>query len=306
MIRNTRANADIDMPPRRAETILFEADEEETRFWENWENELRSRLTRIPKAEAAMRGRILLQAAGSSPAAWREAATRTRDLFDGADWLCDSSPERSWKTKFRPLRALASSSGGVVVFTQFRLTQLALAKALAEESVPVFAINGSVPSRKRNEIVEAFRLKGGALVSTRAGSEGTNLQFCHQIVNFDLPWNPMEIEQRIGRLHRMGQKQRVDIFNFIRAKSLQEHLLTLLVEKLNLFELTIGETGLILGERYSAEEFSEAILEGWQQGDDGLSLNLTELGEELVAARTRHNEIQETDRSLFARDFEML
>ena len=82
---------------------------------------------------------------------------------------------------------------------------------------------------------------------THSGTEGRNLQFSHRLVNFDLPWNPMEIEQRIGRLHRLGQQRVVHIYNLVQAGTLQQHLLELLQEKLNLFELVVGETGLILG-----------------------------------------------------------
>lgn len=76
---------------------------------------------------------------------------------------------------------------------------------------------------------------------TQSGTEGRSLQFCHRLVNFDLPWNPMEIEQRIGRLHRIGQLHPVEIFYFERARSLKAFLLELLQEKLNLFELVVGK-----------------------------------------------------------------
>lgn len=306
MIRNTRANAQIDLPARHAETVLFEADEIERKFWVEWENELRRNIAKLPRVEAAMRTRTMLQAAGSSPAAWRDVMTRSDDLFNPAVWLNDSVSERSWEKKWRPLILLAKQHGGVVVFTQFRRTQQALADALGSEKVSVFVIDGSVPAAKRTELVNAFHEKGGALILTRSGSEGRNLQFSHQVVNFDLPWNPMEIEQRIGRLHRMGQRHPVRIFNFVRAGSLQEQLLDLLQEKLNLFELVVGETGLVLGDRYSGDEFSEAILEAWKSGESGLETYFQKLGEELVAARSRYQEIQETDQTLFARDFEML
>jgi SNF2 family DNA or RNA helicase len=306
MIRNTRANAQIDLPARHAETVLFEADEIEQKFWLEWEKELRRNIVKLPPLEAAMRTRTLLQAAGSSPSAWRDIMIRSDDLFNPADWLNDSVSERSWEKKWRPLILLAKQHGGVVVFTQFRRTQQALADALGGEKASVFVIDGSVPAPKRTGIVNAFHEQGGALILTRSGSEGRNLQFSHQIVNFDLPWNPMEIEQRIGRLHRMGQKHPVQIFNFVRAGSLQEQLLNLLQEKLNLFELVVGETGLVLGDRYSGDEFSEAILEAWKVGESGLEAYFEKLGEELVAARSRYQEIQETDQTLFARDFEML
>jgi len=267
---------------------------------------LRSKIAKLPALEATMRTRTLLQAAGSSPAAWRDVMTRSDDLFNPAVWLTASGSERSWEKKWRPLILLAKQHGGVVVFTQFRRTLQALADSLEMEHVSVFAMDGSVPAAKRTEIVNSFHEKGGALILTRSGSEGRNLQFSHQIVNFDLPWNPMEIEQRIGRLHRMGQKHPVRIINFVRAGSLQEQLLNLLQEKLNLFELVVGETGLVLGDRYSGDEFSEAILEAWKSGESGVETYFEKLGDELVAARTRYKEIQETDQTLFSRDFEML
>ena len=79
-------------------------------------------------------------------------------------------------------------------------------------------------------------------LATDAAGEGINLQRAHLMVNYDLPWNPMRIEQRIGRLHRLGQQHPVRIYNFVQAGTLQEHLLQILQEKLNLFELVVGET----------------------------------------------------------------
>jgi SNF2 family DNA or RNA helicase len=154
---------------------------------------------------------------------------------------------------------LTRGEGGVVIFSQFLQTQAALAAHLRETKVPTFVINGQTPPAERQPISDAFRKEGGALLLTHNGTEGRNLQFCHQLVNFDLPWNPMEIEQRIGRLHRIGQQHPVRIFNLVQAGTLQEHLLQILQEKLNLFELVVGETGLILGDRFSSDEFAEEV-----------------------------------------------
>src|SRR5438034_6597990 len=96
---------------------------------------------------------------------------------------------------------------GVVVFTQFLETQAELAAWLRSAKVPTFVVNGQTPPPERQPITESFKKEGGALLLTHSGTEGRNLQFCHRLVNFDLPWNPMEIEQRIGRLHRIGQQQ---------------------------------------------------------------------------------------------------
>jgi hypothetical protein len=126
------------------------------------------------------------------------------------------------------------------------------------------------------------------------------------LANFDLPWNPMEIEQRIGRLHRLGQKHPVRICNFVQAGTLQEHLLEVLQEKLNLFELVVGETGLVLGERFSGDEFEEEIFRRWQESDGKVAEAIAGFGDELAGARDRYNEVKELDETLFAKDFESL
>ena len=120
-------------------------------------------------------------------------------------------------------------------------------------------------------------------------------------MNFDLPWNPMEIEQRIGRLHRLGQQRPVHIYNLVQAGTLQEHLLQVLQEKLNLFELVVGETGLILGERFSSDEFAEEVLRRWRDSEGRVAEALQSLGQELAEARdgyatgqaTRRNPVRE-------------
>ncbi len=199
---------------------------------------------------------------------------------------------------------LARGAGGVVLFTEFLETQAALAQFLRDAGVATFVINGSTPAPERQPITEQFHQQGGALVLTHSGTEGRNLQFCHRLANFDLPWNPMEIEQRIGRLHRLGQQHPVEIYNFVQAGTLQEHLLQILQEKLNLFELVVGETGLVLGERYSGDEFEEEIFRRWRESEGRVAEAIGALGEELAAARDQYGEVKKLDETLFAHDYE--
>jgi SNF2 family DNA or RNA helicase len=168
----------------------------------------------------------------------------------------------------------------------------------------VWVINGQTPAAERHGIAQQFREKGGALLLSRSGTEGRNLQFCHRLVNFDLPWNPMEIEQRIGRLHRLGQERRVEVYNLVQAGTLQAHLLEILQEKLNLFELTVGETGLVLGDRFSSDDFEEEVFQRWKESDGEVAAALESLGNELMEARDRFNEIKRLDETLFANDYE--
>lgn len=304
MIRNTRASAGINLPPRRAETALFDPEPEERAFWEEWESELRVKLTALPAGQAQLWGRLLLQAAGSSPAAWRDALEKFPDHRAVRTWRERAPLEASWRRKCALLPPLTRGEGGCVVFSQFRATQAALAAALAAADVPVVAVNGATPAATRQSLTEEFRRRGGALLLTRSGAEGRNLQFCHRLVNFDLPWNPMEIEQRIGRLHRLGQQHPVRIYNLVQRGTLQEHLLTILQEKLNLFELVIGETGLILGERFSSGEFAEEILHRWRESEGQVAESFASLGEEIAAARAGYAEVKRLDETLFAQDYE--
>ena len=303
MVRNTRANSGIQLPPRRAETALFQPDPAEALALQSWEGELREALATLPPAQASLWGRLLLQAAGSSPNALRSALANFPDRQRSARWSDALLLASAWRRKCDLLPPIAAGEGGVVVFTQFLATQQALAESLAAARVPAFVINGSTPSAQRQPIVEDFRRRGGALVLTQSGTEGRNLQFCHRMVNFDLPWNPMEIEQRIGRLHRIGQRHPVRIHNFVQAGTLQERLLVVLQEKLNLFELVVGETGLILGDRFGEEDFAEEVLRRWRDGADGLDKAFADLGATLASARDDYREIQQLDSTLFAQDY---
>lgn len=305
MIRNTRANAGIRLPARRAETVVYEPGCDERGFWDEWERELRAALYGMNPARASLWGRLLLQAAGSSPAAWLEALEKFPKPDLVKRWRTKALLKQSWERKSSALPPLSRTEGGVVIFTQFLATQDALAGALATAGVKTWLLNGQTPAAQRQGLVDSFRERGGALLLTRSGTEGRNLQFCHRLVNFDLPWNPMEIEQRIGRLHRIGQERVVEIYNLVQAGTLQAHLLEILEGKLNLFDLVVGETGLILGERFTSEDFEEEIFRRWQNAaDDDVAGALKTLGDELSSARSGFEEIKRLDETLFAHDYE--
>jgi superfamily II DNA or RNA helicase len=306
MIRNTRANAGVKLPPRRAETVVFEPDEAERAFWQQWETDFRAHLARLSASQSNLWGRLLLQAAGSSPAAWRGALEKFPDRGAARAWREQSPLEASWRRKCELLTPLTRVEGGAVIFTQFLETQAAVAEHLRQAGVETFVINGATAPPERQPITEEFHKCGGALLLTHSGTEGRNLQFCHRLANFDLPWNPMEIEQRIGRLHRLGQQHPVCIYNFVQAETLQEHLLEVLQEKLNLFELVVGETGLVLGEKFGSDEFADEILRRWRESEGRVAEAFASLGDELAAARNAYAEVKQLDETLFAKDYESL
>src|SRR5260370_37224748 len=118
---------------------------------------------------------------------------------------------------------------------------------------------------QRSGIIEEFRDRTQILISTGAGAEGLNLQFCNLVVNYDLPWNPQRIEQRIGRCHRYGQQRDVLVINFLtRQNAADARLFELLEKKLNLFNGVFGASDEILGILESGVDFERRVLEIYQ------------------------------------------
>jgi SNF2 family DNA or RNA helicase len=134
----------------------------------------------------------------------------------------------------------------VIIFTEYRATQLYLQWYLKQNGVSSVPFRGGFKRGKKDWMRQLFQNHAQVLIATEAGGEGINLQFCSHIINYDLPWNPMRIEQRIGRIHRLGQKKDVHIYNFAVENTVEQHILELLYEKINLFETVIGELDDIL------------------------------------------------------------
>ena len=143
----------------------------------------------------------------------------------------------------------------VLVFSTFRDSQRALARMLNEAGFPALKLIDTASSR-RPAVIRRFRDDPSirALVCGEGAGEGLNLQFCSVLVNYDLPWNPMRIEQRIGRVQRLGQKRRkVTVVNLAMAETIEDRILLILTEKLRMFELLMGQTEQILGQLLTEE-----------------------------------------------------
>ncbi len=121
-------------------------------------------------------------------------------------------------------------------------------------------VTGSRSADMRSALVDYFREQGRIMIATEAGAEGINLQFCSLVVNYDLPWNPQRIEQRIGRCHRYGQKHDVVVVNFINRKNAaDQRVFELLSEKFQLFEGVFGASDEVLGAIESGVDFEKRI-----------------------------------------------
>ncbi len=192
-----------------------------------------------------------------------------------------------------------------LVFVRSRETLDCLAERLAGAGIDFARFEGSLSGSAKDAAIAAFRDEVPVLLCTESGGEGRNIQFCNTLINFDVPWNPMAIEQRIGRIDRIGQSREVFVFNLVTRGTLEDQVLALLDEKIGMFELVVGEVGAILGDLDGEEDFSSLVLEAWLEASDGSrAAAFGALGERLDQARRQHEGAKALDDALFGEDFE--
>ncbi|MCA1819743.1 MAG: DEAD/DEAH box helicase, partial [Halobacteriales archaeon] len=190
----------------------------------------------------------------------------------------------------------------MIVFTQFRETQELLARRLQQEGVKNVKFHGGLTPGRRRRALEEFRDDIQVLVATDSGSEGLNLQFCHILVNYDLPWNPMRVEQRIGRVHRIGQESsNVVILNLAVADTIEDYVLQVLYEKIKLFEVAIGEMDLILSDIDESGGLEKRILDIILEtkNDKEVKESLDKVHREVKKSKENAEEIKQLDASVF-------
>jgi len=172
--------------------------------------------------------------------------------------------------------------GKFLIFTQFRTTQDFLCETMSSFSVEIF--NGSMDRMEKEKALESFKDKSEILIATEAGGEGRNMQFCNILINYDLPWSPLKIEQRIGRVHRFGQKEDVFIYNFSTRDTVAERVLEVLGRKLRLFEESIGTPDVLLGEMEDELKLNRLFME-MASGSKSTRLVEDEIEERIESAR---------------------
>ncbi|MGZ4031361.1 MAG: DEAD/DEAH box helicase [Tumebacillaceae bacterium] len=174
----------------------------------------------------------------------------------------------------------------VIIFTEYRATQDFILYMLQQNGIKAVMFRGGFKKSKKDWMTELFKNRFQVLVATEAGGEGINLQFCNHVINFDLPWNPMRLEQRIGRVHRLGQTRDVYVHNLSTRGTVEEHIVGLLEEKIEMFELTIGELDLILGNLKVGKQLDSEMMDLFVKGasKDDIKAKFDELGENMKAA----------------------
>jgi ERCC4-related helicase len=193
----------------------------------------------------------------------------------------------------------SDQSQKIVVFTEFVATQEYICDFLEKKSYSVCFLNGSMSMEERNIVISDFKHNKSVLVSTDAGGEGLNLQFANVVVNYDLPWNPMKIEQRIGRVDRIGQSRDVFVYNIVLSDTVESRVRDVLEQKLSviLSELGIDKYADVLDSEVSEANFIQAFMNSIRNPKD-LEFSLKPIENELndqLQNQARFNDILHQD-----------
>ncbi|MDR7237090.1 DEAD/DEAH box helicase [Neobacillus drentensis] len=252
MIRNRRADTGIEWTKRHVETIPIECTAEEKDLYEsitdlksegNWVQTSSFSVMTLQREACSSREAVfytlknMLQKKENPTPAFEE---QIQYLIKKVEAVQKNSKAE------KALELIQKVNDKVIIFTEYRATQMYLQWYLKQHGISSVPFRGGFKRGKKDWMRELFQKHAQVLIATEAGGEGINLQFCNHIINFDLPWNPMRLEQRIGRIHRLGQEKDVMIYNFAIQNTVEEHILKLLYEKIHLFEKVIGELDDIL------------------------------------------------------------
>ena len=306
MVRNTRSLVQINLPPRYAQTVMAKPDGAEAELYRQLTKFLRSRGSGLSNGveaidEAAADDAIdadiaplapgfaagisapvsrmqlssLLAAQGSHPKAVAASLERIASTDPEAASLARLAASIVESAKDVRLLELIQQSQGhkLLIFVNFRRTLAHIRRAASIEGPDVFGVFRRADDRGKRRGGRDFSRPRADHALHGVGGEGRNLQFADTLINYDLPWNPMKIEQRIGRVHRYGQTQEVFVFNLCTADSMEARILNVLNEKIRMFELVVGEVGSILGNLEDGDQFESLVLNLWLRSRDDAELD---------------------------------
>jgi SNF2 family DNA or RNA helicase len=339
MVRNTRSLVQLNLPPRYAQTVLAKPAGTEAELYRKLTEFLRRHgsglVSRMePSDETAADDLVdsdlaakvadpiaggtstvsrlqlssLLAAQGSHPVTVASSLERIASADSEAAALARLAASIGESAKDARLLELVQQSQGhkLLIFVNFRRTLAHLEELLKTKCIAYSVFSGEQTAQQKDQAVAAFRDRVPMMLCTESGGEGRNLQFADTLINYDLPWNPMKFEQRIGRVHRFGQTREVFVFNLCTAGSLEARILNVLSEKIRMFELVVGEVGSILGNLEDGDQFESLVLNLWLRSRDDAELehSFEVLGETLIEAQEQYVQAKELDEALFGEDFQ--
>jgi len=245
MVRNTRKNTSLNQTSRKIETVRVDFSKIENDFYQQLS-------TSIQPLSTFAKITLLREICSSREACYlslqkMSKEQETKGLIDPLLKEIEELPHHSKAKKVIELIEHRKDEK-VIIFTEYRATQLYLQWYLQQHNITSVPFRGGFKGGKKDWMKQLFKNHAQVLIATEAGGEGINLQFCNIMINYDLPWNPMRLEQRIGRIHRYGQEKDVYIYNFAIKGTVEDHIMSLLYEKINLFQQVIGQLDDILAE----------------------------------------------------------
>lgn len=283
MVRNRRTENSLNFTDRHVEAILLSLSKEEMELYqavsefikEEYESRANARRSVLPLI--TLQREICSSSFAALPTLEKmrkdpKLTSPTRSRLDALYELAQLVPGY---TKVNQTIELAKQiDDKLIVFTEYRATQDFLLYMLKRNGIAAVPFRGGFKRGKKDWMKDLFEHRAQVLVATEAGGEGINLQFCNQVINFDLPWNPMRVEQRIGRVHRLGQTRPVYIYNLATKETIEEHIVHLLQEKIHMFEAVIGELDVILGGNAFEKEIMQTFVQSKDQTEVTSRLNM--------------------------------
>lgn len=319
MVRNKRSDVDIRFTRRSASTYTIHLLPQEQKLYDEISAFIRKRYLEDSPGLTRFVLKSLQEEMGSS----FQALTGTLKKLTENEKLdaCDRAAMKEFMNtagyivtdnqvpgpKMMQLLKLVNDFGDkMLIFTKYKATQEYITSFLMNHGFKVAQFHGGLRRKEKEEQVQYFREKAMILVSTESGGEGRNLQFCNGMVNYDLPWNPMAIEQRIGRIHRVGQTRDVSVYNLAAANTVEHYILDILDRKINMFELVVGEVDMILGDIEEEADFSDLIMDAWVRSSDHQSMEkqMEGIGQKLMENKMQYLKVKDLDEKLFADSFE--
>ncbi|MFK2824347.1 SNF2-related protein [Bacillus sp. B190/17] len=269
MIRNRRQDTGVEWTARKVESIKVTFTDEERALYDTLQQFVRSQPQEISSALSLLT--LQREACSSKEAVFFTLKNMAKKLYGNELAFPESFQEvlshiqniaQNSKAQ-KALELVHSIDDKVIIFTEYRATQLYLQWFFKQHGISSVPFRGGFKRGKKDWMKQLFQQHAQVLIATEAGGEGLNLQFCHHLINFDLPWNPMRLEQRIGRVHRFGQSEDVHIYNFSIEDTIEDRILQLLYEKIHLFEQAVGQLDDIL-ERMEIPNMQEHLTDIFQ------------------------------------------
>ncbi len=238
----------------------------------------------LPKITSSSRSSMeFLEALISNP----KYAEKTKEMAKG---ILKDFKELTEDTKINDLLLIVdkimsqNKKSKIIIYTKHPATLKYISGILKKKNLKIIEFQGGLSADEKSRRIEKFSKTSQILVSTETGSEGLNFQFCNNLINYDLPWNPMAVEQRIGRIDRIGQKKDMNIYSLATKDTMEEQVVNLIINKMCCIGLVMGELPIILFNmgldskgKSGSTKFEERLMKAYLYSDNNLTRFSTEI-----------------------------